>query len=240
MTDSYLLGSTIRAFSGHEFRTPMSAILGLARIIHESAGQISVAEQQELTNHILESAQYLMNSSLRLSTWYELKNNQIGNKGHFNLTTEQILQMIKEEADQQLSNGAFFSFSSETQTLKISGNEKILIMAMKELINNSFKFAKKNTINTFSISDVGAFYKISMSNISDKVNSFDFDKYIVFTQFDRQYFEQQGLGLGLAIAQLGIKLCQGQLDIRTEAIDEKTSKVVCEIQLPITQFDKNF
>ncbi len=239
MTDNSLLGSTVRAFSGHEFRTPMTAIIGLANMMHESAGQISVEEQKELTNHILTSAKHLMNVSLRLSTWYELKNNRIENQEQFTITTEQVLQMIKENADTQLTTGDFFSFSSEIHKITIAGNKMVFMMALKELINNAFKFAKKSTISTFSFLESGDFYKIIISNCSDNINSFDFNKYTVFTQFDRKHYEQQGLGLGLEIARLGMKLCHGEFDMYTQAFDEQTCKVVCEVQLPVAHSGRN-
>lgn len=235
MTDNYLLGSAVRAFSGHEFRTPMSAIIGLANIMHETAGKISVEEQKELTHHILTSAQHLMNTSLRLSTWYELKNNRIEDVEQFTVTAEQLLQMVKVSGNSQLCTGEFFSFHQGTEKLRISGNEMVLVMALKELINNAFKFAKKGSVVSFSVLEEDGDYKMVINNISDKVKSFDFDKYTVFTQFDRHYYEQQGLGLGLEIARLGIALCRGTYVMSTTVANDDNFNVRCEIRLPVPE-----
>ncbi|TDO27027.1 sensor histidine kinase [Sediminibacterium goheungense] len=235
MTDNYLLGSAVRAFSGHEFRTPMTAIIGLANIMHETAGKISVEEQKELTHHILTSAQHLMNASLRVSTWYELTNNRIENKEMFTVTADQLLQMVKDSGESQLCTGEFFSFHQGTEKLYISGNEMVLVMALKELFNNAFKFAKKGTVVSFSVLEENRHYKIIIKNISDKVKSFDFDKYTVFTQFDRHFYEQQGLGLGLEIARLGITLCQGTYTMSATVANDDNFNVRCEINLPVPE-----
>lgn len=235
MTDNYLLGSTVRAFSGHEFRTPMTAIIGMANIMHETAGKISVEEQKELTHHILTSAQYLMNASLRLSTWYELTNNRVEDKKTFTITAEQLAHLVKVCGEDRLCTGEFFSFHQGIEKLRISGNEKMLVMALKELVENAFKFAKKRTAVRLSVLEENGYYRVVINNISDKIKSFDFDKYTVFTQFDRHFYEQQGLGLGLEIARLGIALCQGTYTISTTLSCDSCFDVCCEIRLPVAK-----
>lgn len=149
-TDNHLLGSAVKHIAGHEFRTPMTAIIGYAHLMHDHAGEISAAEQKEFTGHILDSAQRLMNASTRLYAWFELKSNRMNTLGRFTLSKERILELIVEEGGTVCDSGECFSFTSAVDLLHVSGSEEICIMALREVISNAFKFSKKGTLSNGS------------------------------------------------------------------------------------------
>lgn len=233
MKKDSLLGSTVKAFAGHEFKTPMSAIIGIASLMKECAGEISKEEQLVFSNHILMSAQRLMSNSFRLSAWFELKNQPAKALTAFNFTSAKLENLIKDKAISQMVNGEFFLFECEQESFVLNGDENILFMSIGELIDNAFKFSPKDSVVKFSVKKVKNTLQLTISNISEKVRSFDFAKYEVFTQFDRNYFEQQGLGLGLEIARLGINICKGTLKIDVQSSGDESSKVNCTVLLPL-------
>lgn len=233
MKDDSLLGSTVKAIAGHEFRTPMSAIIGIASLMKECAGEISKEEQLAFSNHILMSAQRLMSNSFRLSTWFDLQNQHTRVLTAFTFTSEKLEKLIKDKAMSQMVNGEFFLFEFEQNTFVLNGDETILFMSIGELIDNAFKFSPKDSVVKFSVKKIKNALQLTISNISEKVRSFDFAKYEVFTQFDRNYYEQQGLGLGLEIAKLGIDICKGTLKINVQSLGDQSFKVNCTVTLPL-------
>ena len=115
MKDDSLLGSTVKAIAGHEFRTPMSAIIGIASLMKECAGEISKEEQLAFSNHILMSAQRLMSNSFRLSTWFDLQNQHARVLTAFTFTSEKLEKLIKDKA---MSNGHNILISLGEKTLQ--------------------------------------------------------------------------------------------------------------------------
>lgn len=228
-----LLQATISKISGHEFRTPMNAIFGFANLIHDSAGSISAAEQKEFSEYILNSARQLMNHSERLYRWYHYKDvMQTGGVAE-KIAVEELIKLIEIAAEKYTVSGELFMFSSNSNYISIPGKKEVFFASISELFDNAFKFSAKHTIPGFSVvvSHAGNLL-ITVQNYSDKASSADLRKYTAFTQFNRQQYEQQGLGLGLEIAKLGILHCGGLVSI-PEMADENGYKKICiQVSIP--------
>lgn len=227
-----LLQATINTISGHEFRTPMNAIFGFANLLHDSAGSISAAEQKEYSNYILNSARQLMNLSERLERWSRFKEETIEGVLCEKISVEAMMQQVEKVAGKYTVPGEIFLFSANTREISIPGNKEVFFAAMAELFDNAFKFSAKQSVPVFSVMVENGNQLISIENYSDKVSSTDLRKYTVFTQFNRKLYEQQGLGLGLEIARLGILHCGGRLSIPEMPEENGHPKIRIEVLIP--------
>jgi two-component system sensor histidine kinase/response regulator len=103
--------------------------------------------------------------------------------------------------------------------------EKVLM----ELLDNAFKFSWPHTPVTI-VSQVKADdYEIHITNHGRGMSVEEIATLGGYMQFNRQTYEQQGVGLGLAIAQRLLELHHGQLTI-TSIPDQITT---ISIQLPL-------
>lgn len=232
--ENNLLQATISTIAGHEFRTPMNAIFGFANLIHDSAGSISADQQKEFSEYILNSARQLMNHSERLDRWYHYKDGMSTGGVVETIAIEELIKLIEKAAEKYTVSGELFMFSSNSSSISIPGKKEVFFASIYELFDNAFKFSAKHTIPAFSVmvSPEGNLL-IRVQNYSDKASAADLQKYTAFTQFNRQQYEQQGLGLGLEIAKLGILHCGGLVSI-PEVPDENGYKKICiEISIPM-------
>ena len=233
--NAHLLKSTIDIVSGPEFRTPMNAIYGFANLMYEDAESISVNERREFSMQILKSAERLMNISERIARWYWLKNNSERTDGSCCLTNEFILEMVKEEALRYLNEQEAFIYESRVLQLHVKCECKIIVPVLRELFNNAFKFSADKTLPSVLLREEKGKYHLHINNFSDKASSADLKTYTVFTQFKRNLHEQQGLGLGLEIANLGIQKCGGSLVINEDEDSQNApfKKISIEVILPV-------
>ena len=86
---------------------------------------------------------------------------------------------------------------------------------MTELIDNAFKFSEKGTpVQILSHQDQSA-YHVDIVNQGRGMTKAQIASIGAYVQFERQYYEQQGVGLGLAIAHRLLTLYGGQLIIES-------------------------
>ena len=207
-----LKNSIVRALP-HEFRTSLNSILGFSKIISEDVYTLSSQEILEMAQLINNSGEYLFEIITKYLLYIELKTKDISYKKNQCITNiEQVIQPIAlkiaekhdRPADLQLS---FCKVKMNTLTDWFS-------FAVRELLDNAFKFSSKGQQVTlaserkfnrvyFTIKDEGY-------GFPPEYTSRDID---AFLQFDRDQYEQQGVGLGLYLAREIIKLHNGNLEI---------------------------
>lgn len=206
-----LLKGIVGHLSGHEFRTPMTGILGLARLLNDASNEIPVQDKAEFTGNIVACAERLVYFSERISLLnilYEEKECKQNNS--FQLFEKNITDVLLEMAlKYNISN--LIKVSTSVSFCKISGNKKLFLLGLKELFDNACKFSRNNSCICLAIIEKEGNLILSITNKSDVTNFEDFKNYKVFTQFNRNKYEQQGLGIGIEIARLCVENSKGNL-----------------------------
>lgn len=203
----------------HEFRTPLSLILGYGQILESDYKTI---KQDEL----LESAQVIVSAGNRLQRLIEnylvyaqielIQNDPREVEQLRNYIIKDVAPVIEKIAQKiaaKYQRTADLSLDLCTLALRIS--EPNLKKITEELIDNAFKFSAKGSkviIKTVHEKDCFKFYirDYGRGMTAEQIKSLG-----AYMQFNRALFEQQGLGLGFTLAQRLVELHSGKLRIES-------------------------
>jgi signal transduction histidine kinase len=112
---------------------------------------------------------------------------------------------------------------------KIRISEKYLVKIIEELIDNAFKFSKPGSEIFVKTYAEDKNYFLVVHDKGRGMTTEDIDNIGAYVQFDRNFYEQQGNGLGLSIVQKIVDLHEGVFKI----ISEKNLYTKVIISLPI-------
>jgi CheY-like chemotaxis protein len=201
----------------HELRTPLNGIMGLAGILMEDHKSMSPAE-------VLESARHIHDSALRL---HRLIENFLA-YGQIELMTKDrrpVLAQAASSATQAHTTAADVAAKvagrhSREADLKvdlapatIAAIENNFEKIIEELIDNALKFSAPGTPVSLTGRIEASSYLIRISNQGRGMTSQQIASIGPHVQFEREKYEQQGAGLGLAIASKLSELNGGQFRI---------------------------
>lgn len=218
----------------HEFRTPLSTILGVSNILLEECGDMPLDELQEMLTFINVSAKrlnrlienYLLYVSLENISEDEVSDATTPMSAE--LLREQVLQYVQKhnrEADlvmlpEKNYQGSLSVMVSETYVGKI----------LEEITDNACKFSPPGTpIVVTSVIDNNGCYTVTISNAGQGMTTQQISEIGAFVQFEREIREQQGAGLGLALTKRLSEMHNGSFKVESTP-NELT---IVTISLPI-------
>lgn len=206
----------------HEFRTVLNEVIGSAKFILSGINDLSKEEIYEIASDIVRSSNRLMRitENFLIYTKIEAIANNPEKKEQLRLHfTDEPFAIIQDLASLKSGNYDRFNDLVLEQPvydifLEISSDSFYKIV--DELLDNAFKFSEKgqkiyitSSIDKdkvcFSIKDEGRGISEEKLNLIDSL-----------TQFEREIYEQQGLGMGLFIAKRLVELHDGRLEIKSE------------------------
>lgn len=203
----------------HEFRTALNETGNLANYLKKMADRISIDEIKEIADDMIESNKRLMTITenfLFYAKLQEFHDNPELSKSLRKFITEEplsIIQSIGEVACQRYDRMNDFYIESGNDHISLQISSEYFYKLMFELIDNAFKFSDKGTkVKVRHWLDPDCFY----FEISDNGRGMSEKQlaYIgVLSQFDRELYEQQGAGLGLAIAKSTVEVHGGTFKI---------------------------
>jgi signal transduction histidine kinase len=229
------LRSNISASLPHEVNTALGGILGCTDFLLKRYYSIPSTEVLELIQCIHVSAIRLEKicHNLLLHAKLELL---ATNPQHL----EQLKQAITYSPHVLLRDRAWkkaeefnrledLRLESEDNPVQIS--EIYLKKIMEELLDNAFKFSQSGTRVVVQSSFEAEMYRLSVCDRGRGMTTEQIATLGAYMQFERKYYEQQGLGFGLALVKRLVELHSGTLTIES-VIGEGTH---CIIQLPIAK-----
>lgn len=196
----------------HEFKTPITAIKGFAKLIKD--GQLSKDQLDEYSEIIVDESQRLSLLSSNLLKISELDSKMIREQAKVFSLDEQIrkailileLQWSKKEIE----------FEIELEEATITGDEHLLQEVWLNLIQNAIKFSNQKGIIKISLYKKMDKVKVQ---IADKgIGIADEDKERIFERFykgDKSH-SKEGNGLGLVIVKKILKLSYGKIDYESQ------------------------
>ncbi|AEI49505.1 hybrid sensor histidine kinase/response regulator [Runella slithyformis] len=225
--------------SSHEYNTPFGSILGFLYLLKENISEFNEEETLSMLEMMIVSCRRLKNT-LDNSHLYSLLT-QLDPKdtmyrqyteGHFSVCDEwisEICQTVGHESKINLDLSVSFNITIQNAELSIAeANFRKVVM---ELVDNAIKFSN----GTSPVHLVGLMLKDKYSlTITDRGREFKEDhiKAIApYVQFEREKYEQQGLGLGLWISNKLLQLNNGRLTV--SSLEGFTSVTV---EVPLVYF----
>jgi two-component system, sensor histidine kinase and response regulator len=204
----------------HELRTPLSGIIGPAKMMLESMEMFSPEDIREFLRIIYESGERLHRLIQNFLLYSQLE---------MDVTDSTQLAAMRRNitvmGDQVLAKAASDSaiIHKRTHDLTVSFADASLCMAKEhlekistEITDNAMKFSAKGTpvIVTGECLDNAA-YRFRVSDMGKGILPEDIGTIGAFVQFKRKMYEQQGTGLGLAIVKRLIEMHGGTLEIQS-------------------------
>lgn len=232
--ESDRLKSSLLANMSHEFRTPMTGILGLASILKEIPDE---DVKQEMLDGIITSGKRLMNTLdavldiAELQSEFYSKEKDIINIS--DITNKAALEFHEKARLKELE----FVFINNAGSLFVNSNFKNLWHVLSHLLDNAIKFTQKGSVS-FSIepeeTEDAFFVKIKIADTGIGIP----EKYlnIIFDEF-RQVSEglsrsHEGSGLGLSLVKKIVNLLDGEICV--ESVEGKGSVFI--VYLPALKF----
>ena len=218
-----LRGDFISSVS-HEFKTPLASIQGFAKLLQDE--NISEEDRKEYTQVIIDETSRLTKLSTNILKLTKLENQKtIGKKSKF-LLDEQIRKIIVMlEPEWSRKN---IELDVDLEEITYIGNEELMAQIWQNIINNAIKFTgvggnigvklyRSEQCIVVKISDDGPC-------IPDEKRTKIFEK---FYQGDHSR-STDGNGLGLALVQRVVELCNGSVWVENTA----PTGVCFTVQLP--------
>ena len=203
----------------HELRTPLSQVIGYAGLlemqtdpvdlatIHQYGKSINRAGQR--LQHLIEN--YLVYAQIEIITSSPDELAKLRN--HIIRDIKPIMTAIVDECAAKYNRAADAKAELDAFSLQISENDLRKIIG--ELLDNAFKFsAEGSTVCVQARRTADAITII----ISDQGRGMSADQVMLlgaYMQFDRAFYEQQGVGLGFMIAKRLIELHGGKLSVES-------------------------
>lgn len=223
--------TNIIRFLPHEFRTPLSVILGYSDIL-KTENSLSVEEVREIGGMISDSGKRLhrllenmiLYGQLQLLSHDQAKIQQLRRE-----SVSTLLETVQSVAEMQMtirkrSGAVYISLQNELVQISTTYLEKIL----EELIDNALKFSEQGTTVTISSKQIDNSVVLTIRDEGRGMSEKQIKKVSAFQQFDRNFYEQQGAGLGLAIVTLLVEIFNGSIAI--ESVEQQGTTV--NITLP--------
>ncbi|MEI6264778.1 MAG: hybrid sensor histidine kinase/response regulator [Sphingobacteriia bacterium] len=206
------LENTIQLMVGHEFNTPMHGIEFFSNMIAKKSNLIHDADLNEYCNYLELSVKRLQRTFSKAQLYYQLIDGTYLKQEPTLLPNldDFILNIFHENAERFNRINDLHVYLTSGCSIKI--DKYLFSCLIAEICENAFKFSKPNT--EIKISSTIENLNTLCITISDKglnKEALRISEMTEFNQFERQQYEQQGLGIGIVLVKkiakvLGCKL----------------------------------
>jgi two-component system, sensor histidine kinase and response regulator len=217
----------------HELRTPLNGILAYGEILSTDSASLQPAEIAEMGQIIHESGKrlerlienFLIYSQIELIGKDPQRISALRKKQ--TQFPRKIIEARATHHAQEAGRTADLALDLIDKPAAIS--EEYLTRIVDELVHNAFKFSKPGTAVQVSLFPSAKTLTLSIADRGRGLGTEHVTRVGAYMQFERKLQEQQGLGLGLAIAKRLTELHGGNLAIQTE----KNVRTTVVVNLPL-------
>ena len=219
----------------HELRTPLASVIGYSEYVRKYFDTLSKQEVLDMISTVHESGHRLHHTIEQFITYSTLSTENVQkqegtepDKGT-TLLEKAAATVIKRSSEiWDRENDIEVDVEDHSVAVPDTKLEKLLY----ELLSNAAKYAEKGTpIRLKARRHPASQVEITVENSGRGLSKRQIANISAFNQFDREEYEQQGLGLGLSIARLVAQLYDGSMHI--ESGRGRDTKV--KVRLPVEQ-----
>uniref|UniRef100_A0A832H2Q9 histidine kinase n=1 Tax=Oscillatoriales cyanobacterium SpSt-402 TaxID=2282168 RepID=A0A832H2Q9_9CYAN len=203
----------------HELKTPLTGIFTAVELMRVMVNGAEPSELLEIADTIEMSAQKLyrliQNFLLYAKLEVAIQDPHYQKVAHDDCTmqpelviTNTALEIAKRA---ERSANLYMDVRRATISVSVFDLEKV----MTEVLDNAFKFSTPNTPVTVVSFVEAEHYHIKVTNQGRGMTAQQIADLGGYMQFNRKFYEQQGVGLGLAIAKRLVELREGHLTIQS-------------------------
>jgi len=204
----------------HEFRTPLSIILGYSELLVDAAEKRVDDELKSIATSMSAAAAQLhrLTENFLLYAQLEMSARPDGCRGPLDVDTPVPLHPIVEEVVEAAASNfrRTGDLVTDLQPAALCLREEILRKVATELVDNAFKFSEPGTPVTVHSRQEADRAVLTVSDRGTGMVEQVVTSLGAYLQFDRVLHEQQGMGLGLGIVRRVAEVCGGSLHIESE------------------------
>ena len=220
----------------HELRTPLVSILGLSELLMKEFDQYTPKEIGEIASQINKAGLRLHNTIDKFILLIELTNEQFDNKRKFEIikTNQTITSTINKV---QIPNSRIKDIEINIEESYILFSERYISIVLTELLNNAIKFSRSSTKIKITGAETDDYYLLTIKDNGIGMSKTELLGIDAFKQFNRDEFQQEGNGLGLAIIKQIMTNTNTKMTIESEP--GKYTKVSLKLKIASKAINKN-
>jgi two-component system, sensor histidine kinase and response regulator len=203
----------------HELRTPLNTIIGFSDMLKNEAGNAPATQIIEWADHISSAAHRLYRMAENYLAYARISIAENSPEQLLQYQSERLtgIDAIIDSQAQKVAD--HFNRLNDLQTeLMPTDNVNVgfsdIIKITEELLDNAFKFSPAGTTVSVIGREVNQYYQIQVIDRGRGINPEQASRIGAYMQFDRWFYEQQGMGLGLAIVSRLVSLYNGKFDLQ--------------------------
>lgn len=217
----------------HELRTPLSGIVGFLELLEEGIEHYDTEAIRNMLTYMRSAANRLDSTVDNFIAYSQLQiinaDDDLQQKIYEFSKAKEASLLIRQIAEREGFDAERpGDLEVELDPADLFIYQEHLTKLAKMLINNGFKFSDPGTPVRVTGRVDGENYHLSIENEGRGFTSEQIAKIGAFTQFERDYYEQQGTGMGLAIAKTTLDIYSGGLEI--ESCPEETTTVTATLK----------
>ena len=193
----------------HALMTPLNGVLGGLQLIELEAETIEPGELKELLGLIRASAERQQALSRKLVVYHELERIKTAPPALASCDGPAAVAAGAVHAAEEGKRSSDLTVRCEPGSVPIAA--AFLTAGVAELTENAFQFSKPGEPVTVTGTCRGGRYRIEIADQGPGMTAEQCARATGFTQFEQTRHNQQGLGLGLAIARAAAEIAGGQL-----------------------------
>ena len=201
----------------HEMRTPLNGIISNAELLATSAGTLGTATIAEMGQEISKSGQRLERLIENFLFHARLEIVATDPESVIALRSAKILQpsaVVRAAASVQAEAvGRLQDLTMELADAPLPIAEEYFKKIVSELVQNAFKFSEPGSAVRVGLKAAGEEVEFSVHDCGRGFSTEHIRQIDAYVQFERKMRDQQGLGLGLAIAKKLAELHGGRLTV---------------------------
>lgn len=210
-----LLGS-LHSTLPHEFFTPLAGVFGLTEMLEEELDDLSKEEIREILHDILTSARRLHRTLKNYLHIIELDSPSRAVTPE-PLGAESVLQAaLAGIASAAKRHQRAADVVSELVAARLRTSPTEFTALVEELVDNALSFSRKESPVKVRLQPDGQWLRLTITDEGRGMTPKQLQQLGLFQQHDRKKFEQQGLGLGLALARRIVHRLGGELRFDSE------------------------
>ncbi len=213
------VGKNLNYALPHEFRTVINQVKGSAKIMGDGAEGINPDEVRELTKDIALSCDRLLRITENFLLYVRIESIAQSPKQRDSLRTMKtdepgaLLYDLLSTIAMRFERYEDLKVDNVLDELFIEMSTESFHKVIDEVVDNAFKFSESKTPILIDSWLEGDLMWIKISDEGRGMSKYQIDNIGAYQQFERDMYEQQGVGLGLVIAKRLVELHDGSFDI---------------------------
>ncbi|MDQ7817281.1 MAG: response regulator [Melioribacteraceae bacterium] len=211
----------------HELRTPLISLMGYSDLIIDDFESLSGPEIIEYAKRIKFSTsrlhkvieKFILYSNLLMIDLDEELKKRFLTKQQFDIEGMILHDAVSVASEYNRREDLKLSI----EPCNILTYEELVSFAFIQLLDNAFKFSKEGSVVNVNGKLTDSHYEISISDQGIGINIDQFKELEAFHQLNRETLNQNGSGLGLAVANKSLSLIGSKINI--ESVPDKGTSV---------------